>query len=374
MIGPVEPDVFFRDYWEKQRLVLSRNRSDHYAGLMAASDVDALLYFGRPRFLEAQSLFASRTPTVLRGLPQELTAAGAGEFGLLDLHRLYAEGKTVLVHSVQLRVPTVAVLCRSIEAALHHPVNVNMYLTPPGAQGFAPHFDDHDVFIIQLEGYKHWRLYESARELPLKFEEPSVSREQLDGPVQEMRLDAGDLLYLPRGFVHEAFTSEVASLHLTVGIEVFRWADLLASAVSCVSRQDVALRTAVPVGWLGPAASSETMRERFQALLRLLAERAQIDEALAHLGEKFIGLLPALPDGRFIAQPYLERMDLDTLLEKRRGSTCQVIEEESSVFIRFPGGSVRGPSSVLRCYASWPLQTRHSRLGPYPASLATTPS
>ena len=33
------------------------------------------------------------------------------------------------------------------------------YLTPPGTQGFAPHYDDIEAFVIQLEGKKHWKLY-----------------------------------------------------------------------------------------------------------------------------------------------------------------------------------------------------------------------
>jgi len=33
------------------------------------------------------------------------------------------------------------------------------YLTPPGTQGFAPHYDDIEAFVLQLEGKKHWSLY-----------------------------------------------------------------------------------------------------------------------------------------------------------------------------------------------------------------------
>ena len=33
------------------------------------------------------------------------------------------------------------------------------YLTPAGSQGFAPHYDDIDAFVLQLEGRKHWKVY-----------------------------------------------------------------------------------------------------------------------------------------------------------------------------------------------------------------------
>lgn len=38
-------------------------------------------------------------------------------------------------------------------------VGANAYLTPAGTQGFAPHYDDIEAFILQIEGKKHWKLY-----------------------------------------------------------------------------------------------------------------------------------------------------------------------------------------------------------------------
>jgi ribosomal protein L16 Arg81 hydroxylase len=346
MIWPIESDAFFRDTWEKQPLVLSRKDPAHYASLFTAAEVDALFYFGRPRFSGVENLQQSSSPTVLRGLPQEGYApGGTHDVGLLDLRKLYSEGKTVLVHSLQLRVPAVASLCRSLETALHHPVNVNMYLTPPGAQGFGPHYDDHDVFILQIEGQKHWRLYEPVRDLPLKFDETTVPRERLTGEVAEAHLAAGDLLYLPRGYVHEAFTSATASLHLTVGIEVFRWADLLISAIASLSREDIRFRRALPVRWVD-ATTSQGMQEQFRELLQLLADRAQFDEAMGHLGERFVGQLPALPDGRFVELLNPEDINLDTVLEKRPGTICHMVYEGDAVSIQFPGCRIGGPSKI----------------------------
>jgi ribosomal protein L16 Arg81 hydroxylase len=347
MIWPVQPDAFFRENWEKCPLVLSRKDARHYAGLFTSSDVDSLIYFSRPKFLGAEGYQQSSSPSVLRGVFQERQGlGGANDPGILELSKLYTNGKTVLVHNLQLRVPAVATLCRSLEITLHHPVNVNMYLTPPGAQGFGPHYDDHDVFIVQLDGIKHWRLYGAVRELPLKSDETTVPRERLNGPVQEARLEAGDLLYLPRGHIHEAFTAEKASLHLTVGVEVFRWADLLINAVTSLGRQNVRFRRALPAGWMDTGMASDSMRKNFRELLQLLGGEAQIDEAVAQLSEHFVGQLPALPDGRFTEPLSLEHIELDTVLEKRPGVICRVVVEGESVCVQFPGSGVTGPSKI----------------------------
>jgi hypothetical protein len=179
----------------------------------------------------------------------------------------------------------------------------------------------------------------------LKFDETTVPRECLTGKVEEAHLAAGDLLYLPRGYVHEAFTSDTASLHLTVGIEVFRWADLLTSAIASLSREDIRFRRALPVQWVS-ATASQAMGEQFRELLQFLADRAQFDEAMSHLGERFVGQLPALPDGRFVELLDPEDISLDTVLEKRLGAICHVVYDGDAVSIQFPGCRIGGPVKI----------------------------
>lgn len=47
----------------------------------------------------------------------------------------------------------------TLELFFRTAVGCNAYLTPPGRQGFAPHSDDIDAFILQLEGSKRWDLF-----------------------------------------------------------------------------------------------------------------------------------------------------------------------------------------------------------------------
>src|SRR5262249_49257983 len=151
---------------------------------------------------------------------------------------------------------------------------------------------------------------------------------------------AGDLLYIPRGHGHEAFTTNCSSLHITVGLTVFRWADLLSSALACVSRHDVRFRHALPVGWLGSSEEPASLREQFQEMLRLLAESARVEEAVEHFGSQFLAALAPLPDSHFVPPEILERVDLDTVLEKPPGTICRIIQEGDTVSVQFPGNKV----------------------------------
>ena len=139
-------------------------------------------------------------------------------------------------------------LCRDLEAALHHPVNASMFLTPRNSQGVPAHFDSVEAFVLQLEGSKHWRIYKPTVDLPLKEAYEPIPGEQVGAPIQEVHIKAGDLMYLPRGFIHEAYAAEETSLHITVAVSVFRWADLMRLALARLVANDVRFRRQCPSG------------------------------------------------------------------------------------------------------------------------------
>ena len=210
-----------------------------------------------------------------------------------DIHRVYDRGMTVIIMTMQQRWAPVATLCRELEAFFRCPVHANLYLTPEGAQGFDAHFDTHEVFVLQLEGAKQWRLFGAPRPLPLVDERFDVPRNKL-GPPREVQLEAGDLLYIPRGFVHEAFTSEQASLHLTVGVNVYRWADLLGEArrrsrgKTSGSAKRYRARCWVRPVWPRPFASDSPSWSG-------VGRGADVEKAVGKLGDQFFGQLLPCP-------------------------------------------------------------------------------
>ncbi len=78
-------------------------------------------------------------------------------------------------------------------------------MTPAGCQGFAPHFDDIEAFALQLEGKKRWRVYkpiDESQALPF-VSSRNFTQEEIGEPIIDCVLEPGDLLYFPRGFIHQ---------------------------------------------------------------------------------------------------------------------------------------------------------------------------
>jgi len=154
-------------------------------------------------------------------------------------------------------------------------VGSNAYLTPLNSQGFAPHYDDVDVFILQLEGYKRWRVYApfNKREtLPRQSSRDYTEKEIEENgeEVLDVVLSPGDVLYLPRGWIHQAETvsrpsqmpklpgiKDDHSLHLTVSaMQNWCWADFLEMLMpealegAATSDKSTSLREGLPRNFL----------------------------------------------------------------------------------------------------------------------------
>ncbi|CAO2842114.1 unnamed protein product [Amaranthus hypochondriacus] len=155
---------------------------------------------------------------------------------IFKVEEAYGEGYTVALRGMQFRSNSIAAFTREIAFLFGQPsVGANLYVTPPNSQGLSCHYDDHCVFVCQLFGEKKWTVSsQPVVQLPRLYD--SLKGPQ-DSPVErrQILLREGDVLYLPRGFAHEACTTTDvgssdnvfgSSIHLTLAIEVeppFEW-------------------------------------------------------------------------------------------------------------------------------------------------------
>ncbi len=143
-------------------------------------------------------------------------------------HIAYASGASLIINRCDKVWPRVHWLCLRLARAFRYSY-ANVYLTPPSSQTVPPHSDDHDVFIMQLHGSKHWLVWPTAhpcaqrrpfadeqagkdgRNLPDASAGARLTLDQLGPPELRVLLQPGDVLYIPRGVVHVAHTGRLAA-------------------------------------------------------------------------------------------------------------------------------------------------------------------
>jgi hypothetical protein len=103
---------------------------------------------------------------------------------------------------------------------------VNAYAGWRTSHGFDLHWDDHDVFVLQVAGRKKWKVYGMSRAYPLARDVEPTDVPPSDVLWQGL-LEDGDLLYIPRGWWHVATPLDEPTLHLTAGINNPTGADFL---------------------------------------------------------------------------------------------------------------------------------------------------
>lgn len=337
LINPVTPEAFKREYWEQKPLVLTGRNDDRYRSLLSLADVDGILSYSR----------APDVHTVREDPPGARPAArkgGGKPLRLEGLYQEYRDGSTMVLNALHQRWPPLAELCRSLSAEFSAAFQVNVYLTPPGSQGLPTHYDTHDVFVLQVQGRKHWRLYESPVPLPLAGQPYRKEETEPGALVEEFDLSPGDLAYLPRGTMHDAATGDALSLHLTVGANTITWASVLLGAVESLIERDARFRESLPPGFAGDAELRARAEGRLVELVDALRDGISpgsvIDEATARA---LSAAVPALA-GHLLDLEAEPLVGLATRVRRRPEVRWRLTVEGEDVSLMFHGKVMRVPA------------------------------
>lgn len=197
---------------------------------------------------------------------------------------LMAMGASVIAGDVQELTPELRALSHQLARDFAGLVGANVYCSFGGVQAFDTHFDLHHVFAVQVEGEKTWRLYENRADAPVGFPvNDSETRrwfaETRGKLMTEVRMRPGDVLYLPRGWYHDAMTTEGASLHVTFSVAPL-YGRILFGLLESAAMQDPAFREWLAPGNDGSRRLSEQLTDLGRRLADLSALPAFRDEVL----------------------------------------------------------------------------------------------
>lgn len=332
-----ETEHFAEQVWGRHVLVHGPV-PDGFEDLLSLDDVDQLL-----------SGYGMRTPTFRlvregRALPvSEYThSARIGDTpmpGIADPARVFAaveQGATLVLQELQRYWPPLTRFCRDLEIMLGHQCQVNAYITPPGSQGFHPHSDTHDVFVLQAFGHKTWQIWPAPGEEGADDEQAAANVE----------LEPGTAVYMPTGTRHAARTQHALSGHLTVGIHPTRWRQVMERALAHVL-DDPALDAPLPVGFHHEPEALTTQvnghLEELSTQLEKLDARGVTDD----LVDRFLTGRPSLLRGGLVDRMRLTTLDDEGRLRRRPGAVCELrVDDIGSVRVLLGDRELRVPGWV----------------------------
>jgi hypothetical protein len=266
--------------------------------------------------------------------------------------RELAAGTTVVFQGLHRVWAPLAGFTRSLQRELGHPVQVNAYLTPAGAQGFATHYDTHDVFVVQVAGDKHWRIHRPVVDDPGEDEPWTDHRTEVAAagqaqPVLDHVMSAGDVLYLPRGWLHSARAQEGTSLHLTIGVHPYTRADLL-DAVLAEVRAGLRRSPSLPLGLDAAdpghlAEDLDAVRDSVLAALPAALDPSRVSDGLRALLERDV---PAEPVDPVAQLALVDDLEPSTQVRLRVGILLRVDEVEGRLTVTWTGGSLSLPAEA----------------------------
>ncbi|XP_041469685.1 ribosomal oxygenase 1-like isoform X2 [Lytechinus variegatus] len=321
LISPFKVEDYFKNIFERKPLFLKRHNKNYFTDIFSSEELSDILKENDLQFTRNIDV-----TTYTNGKRETHNPTGRAQPQVVWDY--YRNGCSVRILNPQTYSTRVCQLLAALQEFFGCFVGANIYLTPPGSQGFAPHYDDIEAFVLQLEGKKHWKLYNqrSPSEVLPRFSSSNFTDADIGEPILNTTLEAGDLLYFPRGVIHQASTpSETHSLHITISAcQKNTWGDLmehvLTRALHVVREENIEFRKSLPTDYLNymGVAHQDLDDDRRQPFMK-------------KIGDLFSKLLKSSPVDAAVDQMSLEffHTSLPPVLEEAEESCCVFGENAS---------------------------------------------
>ncbi|WP_372622529.1 cupin domain-containing protein [Falsiroseomonas sp.] len=234
LLAPVTPEQFFADHFDKAPLHV-RGDPAKFAQVLSWRQINRLL--DMTHIWTGTSLKLVMDSQTIP--PEQFCTRATGRDGgpVLQpdaklVQGWIAKGASVVMNDVDSLTPGLASVSNALESAGLGKAQANVYISWQSHKAFRTHYDTHDVWAVQVEGEKDWNIWEGRAEWPIPHPafkgQPQAHHDQARGKLRGVvKMKPGDLLYLPRGWYHDALAEAPASVHVAYGVHAPLGMDLM---------------------------------------------------------------------------------------------------------------------------------------------------
>jgi len=321
LIRPIAPDAFFDTYWERKPLLVDRGATRFYGDLLSAADLETALTAAGDSFGLARNTEDGAYAVEYAG-----SAAEVSELTITGLRG----GDSLVLLDAQDRLSNLGLMCRLLAREFGYQVHSKVFLTPAGCKAFKPHYDRYDAFILQVLGSKSWRVEKYRRKFP-RPEEYDRGETEMSRYREAFRLDQGDFLYIPRGYVHAAESDDAVSMHITLTVEPPTWEDLLHAVVKRGADREERFKHALPVGFLSEP--PDRLAAGLVILTAALAAPAHLDDVAGRFADEYVTRFAPDIAGHVAAFVAGDRPAPEDMAGPRRGLVYRLRDEDEAVVL-----------------------------------------
>ncbi|WP_321784016.1 JmjC domain-containing protein [Burkholderia pyrrocinia] len=242
----MEVSHFIENYFDKHPVLF---RDALRSNFLSWDEVSEAIYIGESM---------TQGPRLNKGgfLDESKYIVNCGELGQvrrrLEKSILYDElrnGTTLVFNRMELTSYKVRLICKWISRFIGEHTVANGYIAFGEDESFGKHWDTHSVFAVQMMGRKRWLIYEPTHTLPLKHQRSTGKQSECPTkPYMDVIIEAGDILYLPRGWWHTAIPLKEETFHLAVGVHESTISDYIKYLANEIIGDFDTFRQTIPLG------------------------------------------------------------------------------------------------------------------------------
>ncbi len=261
LLAPIPPERFMAEHYDRAPLHIEGG-ADKFAAVLDWAGINRLLDMTHVWTETSLKLVLDSVPVP----PAQYSVKATSRDGAPVLQPVAARvqdwvrrGASVVMNDVDSLTPGLAAVSDALEGAGFGKAQANVYISWQSHKAFHAHYDTHDVWAVQVEGEKTWNVWEGRAEWPIAHPvfrgQPQDHHERAKGGLRaKVHLKKGDILYLPRGWYHDALAEAPNSVHVAYGVHAPLGMDLM-NILTERALHDPAFRQPLPRQDGSPAAA-----------------------------------------------------------------------------------------------------------------------
>jgi hypothetical protein len=333
LLGTLSFEAFCTTYWGKYPVLIRGRNPKLFSSLTSLSDIES--YFSLPGILDDHVFLRSRQAPgqgKFKSIPEMYSGMRAGaSLHLPDVEQFLAP-----------EAPLRHLYRNTIERLQHPGHSIHCFISPPGRECLGTHYDQNEIFTLQISGSKRWKLFHRV----VAVEPAGCPPDQLAEPIAEFSLGPGDMLYHPRGQVHEVMSEDSVSCSVALVIAPLTWRELLSFIADDLGNTREFMEQ-LPAGLSWNNGASTQIAEEMESRLRIIAGKLPAltaGDLVNKIADDFVKRLAPPPRPRLEGLLQPGEVTLATQVQMQSNLAYRISCQDGKVLVLLAGGeTIRMP-------------------------------